>query len=91
MPVSQVWIALTFGWAMAWMAAQRAIEHEVPVKSGEVISIKRIATFGLVASQAWLVWSVWPEAQHLDEHVKQAMERMPNPKTNPRFWSHGWF
>lgn len=51
----------------------------------------RIAALGLLASQLWLVWSVWPEVRHLDAHVQQAMERVPNATMNPRFWSHGWF
>jgi hypothetical protein len=61
------------------------------LKRDGVISIQRIAAFSLVASQLWLVWSAWPEIQRLDAHVKQSMEHMPNPKSNPRFWSHGWF
>lgn len=37
------------------------------------------------------MWNVWPEVRQLDEHVQQAMERVPNATMNPRFGSHGWF
>ena len=37
------------------------------------------------------MWNVWPEVRQLDEHVQQAMQRVPNATMNPRFWSHGWF
>jgi O-antigen ligase len=90
MPVSQVWIASTFGWAMAWAAGQQAIKPGARVKDG-IPAVMRIAALGLVATQLWLVWSAWPEIRHMENHVKQSMERAPNPKMNPRFWSHGWF
>ena len=91
MPVSQVWIAFTFGWAMAWMAGQRGPEQFAPAGSGGRFSPGRLAALGLLVSQLWLVWSVWPEVRHLDEHIQQTMERVPNATMNPRFWSHGWF
>lgn len=91
MPVSQVWIAFTFGWAMAWLAGQDRSEPAEPSQGVGRISLKRIATLGLLVSQIWLVWSVWPEVAHLDEHVRGTMDRVPTAVMNPRFWSHGWF
>jgi putative inorganic carbon (HCO3(-)) transporter len=91
MPASQVWIAFTFGWAIAWVASQRGAGQPAPAEGVRPISLGMIAAPLLLASQVWLTWNVWPEIQQLDEHVKQAMARAPNPKTNPRFWSHGWF
>lgn len=91
MPVSQVWIAFTFGWALAWVARQRTTEPGVRVEGGGKISLQRVAVLGLLVSQLWLAWSVWPEARHLDEHVKQVMDQAPNTKMHPRFWWHGWF
>ena len=91
MPVSQVWIAFTFGWAMAWTAAQHGAARAAPAEGDRRFPLGRTAALGLLVSQLWLVWSVWPEVRHLDEHVKQTMERVPNATMNPRFWSHGWF
>jgi O-antigen ligase len=91
MPVSQVWIAFTFGWALAWLAGQSWSERAAPSPDAGKISLKRIATLGLLASQIWLVWNVWPEVRHLDEHVKQTLDQVPTATMNPRFWSHGWF
>jgi O-antigen ligase len=91
MPVSQVWIAFTFGWAIAWVTSQRAARQSAPAEGYWAAFLWRIAVLGLLVSQIWLIWNAWPEVQHLEEHVKHTMERVPNPKTNPRFWSHGWF
>ena len=91
MPVSQVWIAFTFGWAMAWMASQRATESAAHADGRGPFTTPQIAALGLLVSQLWLVWDVWPEVRHLDDHIQQAMERVPNATMNPRFWSHGWF
>ena len=89
MPVSQVWIAFTFGWALAWTRRQQGV-HEVS-GSPAPRAWRRAAAAGLVVTQLWLVWNVWPELVQLDKHVKQVLERHPNPTMNPRFWSHGWF
>lgn len=91
MPVSQVWIAFTFGWAMAWMAGQRGTAPASPADGTVPFTTRRLAALGLLLSQLWLVWNVWPEVRQLDAHVQQAMERVPNATMNPRFWSHGWF
>jgi len=89
MPVSQVWIACLFGWAAAWMRRQPS--DNMPAELHGHRWLRHATAVGLVASQLWLVWSVWPEVRQLDQHVKLAMERAPNAKMNPRFWSHGWF
>ncbi len=89
MPVSQVWIACVFGWAMAWTRHQAG--GSTRTESAKVRGFLQWATVGLVVTQLWLVWSVWPEVTHLDQHIQQAMERFPTTTTNPRFWSHGWF
>jgi O-antigen ligase len=91
MPVSQVWIAFTFGWAMAWTTGQSATGRSVVAESSGQTSIKRIAASALLASQLWLVWSVWPEVSHMDEYVEKAMARFSGAAMNPRFWSYGWF
>lgn len=89
MPVAQVWIAFTIGWAMAWM--RRLDGGNARIVSSGSRRWRQAAAIGLVAIQLWLVWSVWPEVVRLDQHVDQVMERAPNPTMNPRFWSHGWF
>ena len=77
------------GWVMAWMRHQAGdtAPADVPWHRG----LRQATAVALLASQLWQAWSVWPEVQQLDQHVKQAMERAPNPTINPRFWSHGWF
>lgn len=91
MPVSQVWIAFTFGWALAWLARQARNEQAALSQVGDKIPLKRIAAVGLLVSQIWMAWSVWPEVGHLDRHIKENMDRVPTAVKNPRFWSHGWF
>lgn len=91
MPISQVWIAFTFGWAMAWMAKQREPETDLNLGMSNLPRRGRFWPIALLALQIWVVWSIWPEFRNIDNHVKQAMERVPNPAMNPRFWSHGWF
>ena len=58
MPVSQVWIAFTFGWVMAWMASQRGTEQAVSTVGNRQIALRRTAALGLLVSQLWLAWSV---------------------------------
>jgi hypothetical protein len=62
-----------------------------PPEGNNCVPCGRITALGVLVSQVWLTWNVWPKVQHLDEHVKQTTERVLNPKANPRFWSHGWF
>jgi hypothetical protein len=91
MPVPQVWIAFTIGWAMAWMAGRRRAAQTVLPASRGRIELQRLAALALLVSQLWLAWDAWPEVRRLDEHIKQTVERAPSAKMNPRFWSHGWF
>ena len=94
MPVSQVWIAFTVGWAMAWCAGQAPADKTTPQRRAGMsgmFSAQQIVAIGLLASQVTLIWSAWPEIMNLDNHVNQAMQRAPSPTMNPRFWSHGWF
>lgn len=91
MPVSQVWIAFTLGWAMAWTTGQREVGRTTLAGPSGQTSIKRIAAAGLLASQLWLIWNVWPEVSHMDEYVEHAMARFSGAAMNPRFWSYGWF
>jgi O-antigen ligase len=88
MPVSQVWIAFTAGWAWAWYRGQSA------QPAADVIHRslwRQVPAWLLLASQVWLCWSVWPELAALPEYLRQAREQVPNLLSNPRFWSHGWF
>jgi O-antigen ligase len=91
MPVSQVWIAFAFGWALAWMRGQNPSAIPARSQHGLVLQLKRAGIAGLLLSQAWLSISIWPEVRNLDVVVKKAMEAVPSPTMNPRFWSHGWF
>jgi len=88
MPVSQVWIAFTVGWAWAWYRAQSAPQVANVVHRG---IWRQAPAWLLLASQVWLCWSVWPELAALPEYLRQAREQVPNLLSNPRFWSHGWF
>ena len=91
MPVSQVWIAFAVGWVLAWASGQPQGEEVLLRESAGKAPLKRMGFVMLLASQLWLVWSVWPELQELDGHVKQIMDKYPSQVMNPRFWSHGWF
>jgi O-antigen ligase len=94
MPVSQVWIAFTVGWALAWYGAQTqpqsGIDQRHAGKHG-MGGARRFVAVGLLASQVGLIWNAWPEITNLNEHVSQTMQRVSSPTMNPRFWSHGWF
>jgi O-antigen ligase len=89
MPVSQVWIALCAAWALAWMRAQPdPASHAggTPVRSWRLVGVV------LVITQVWLATSVWTEASDLDAHLEHVRrDILQNAKTNPRFWSNGWF
>lgn len=91
MPVVQVWIATAIGWAVAWTRANASAR----VGAGHVsLSWHWMAGAGvmLVASQAWLCWSIGPEVldlkAHLD-HVRLDISKIG--RSAPRFWSNGWF
>ena len=91
MPVSQVWIAFTVGWALAWMRDQGvSFSERTPGTAGASRGWRSLMVVLLVV-QLWLVVDVWPEAMRLGAHLHDTMIQFPSPVTNPRFWSHGWF
>jgi O-antigen ligase len=96
MPVSQMWIAFLIGLSIAWCRSQAPKTIEVttglkPPPSWYRAGRVAIAA-ALVGSQLWLFYNVYPEAAHLSEHLDHVQNDLaPNPRTNPRFWSHGWF
>lgn len=92
MPMSQVSIAFLAGWSISWLRrsaspAEQAVRSiALPHRAG------RIAAMVVLLSQMWLVWSIWPEAAQLTQHLEQVKEQIVrNVRVNPRFWSHGWF
>ncbi len=97
MPVSQVWIAVVIGWAVAWTRAQSPVptNHSVP----STPSMRRPPRgFGvgvaviLCASQVVLFISIWPELRHLDAHLKHVNQTLSHEDSHkPRFWSDGGF
>lgn len=96
MPISQMWIAFLFGWSIAWCRSQQPVGVEAQgavQKSGPVRTWAwRGLALAALASQVWLIADVYPEATHLSEHLEHVQKELaPNPRTNPRFWSHGWF
>jgi O-antigen ligase len=90
MPVSQVWIAFAAGWTWSWWRENAPAATSSPSAEGSPW-LRRIAFTGIFLSQVWLCWSVWPELTNLSRHLEQSMIAVPNARTNPRFWSHGWF
>jgi O-antigen ligase len=90
MPVPQVWIAFAIGWTLAWYRAvtPTAAPTVISAKAGAAAWALAVAAIG---SQVWLVWHVWPEMTNLEAHLSAVTEKVANPRTNPRFWSHGWF
>jgi O-antigen ligase len=92
MPVSQVWIAVLVGWALAWMRAARSAEGEESRQAlgASIWAARAIAAFALVM-HLWLAWSIAPEVRDLEAHLERAREDFPSERTQPRFWSHGRF
>ena len=91
MPVSQVWIAIVIGWAVAWTRAQSPVP---PTPS--ICRLPRGVGVGLAmilcASQVVLFMSIWPEFRHLDAHLKHVNQTLSHEDSHrPRFWSDGWF
>lgn len=91
MPVSQAWIALLIGWAMAWTRA-----NSVPAVRAAAGAFERRVraglAVGLLVSQAWLIGSIAPEVVDLRahlEHVHRDISKVEH--LCPRFWSDGWF
>jgi O-antigen ligase len=90
MPVSQMWIALTIGWAIAWAREEPPADHGPPAERSSFWSVRLLAAV-LIISQLFMVLHVRHEAMNLSAHLEAARANVNNPKTNPRFWSHGWF
>lgn len=91
MPISQMWIALCLAWTIAWMRAQ-AGPPTAPPPQGQRLWAARLAGLAVAAAMGWLVVTVWPEAVDLKAHLEHVRrDLVGNAKTNPRFWSHGWF
>ena len=100
MPVSQVWIAVVIGWAVAWTRAQSPVptNHSAP-STPSAPSMRRLPRgFGvgvaviLCASQVVLFISIWPELRHLDAHLKRVNQTLSHEDSHkPRFWSDGGF
>ncbi|MCY7314070.1 MAG: O-antigen ligase family protein [Rubrivivax sp.] len=91
MPVSQVWIAFTLGWSLAWMRGQGVSSSKQAPNTAGASMRWRLPMAVMLALQLWLVVDVWPEAIRLEPYLHDAMNRFPSPTMNPRFWSHGWF
>jgi hypothetical protein len=91
MPVSQVWIAVTLGWAAAWLSAceQRRPDSSAP-QLARPWGWRSIAGLLLLA-QIWLAWSAHAQALDLETYLRSARQLVPTALANPRFWSHGWF
>ena len=91
MPVSQVWIAFTLGWSLAWMRGQGVSSSKQAPNTAGASMRWRLPMAAMLALQLWLVVDIWPEAVALEPYLQEAMNRFPSPIMNPRFWSHGWF
>lgn len=95
MPVAQMWIALCVAWSLAWNR-----RHSVPAPCAAAPSPAaapgrwraRLAGMAVLISQVWLLTAVWPEAADLTSHLRHVQrDLVHNAKSNPRFWSDGWF
>jgi O-antigen ligase len=91
MPISQMWIAVLIGLSISWTRSQQATS-EPTIPSQADIYISRSFKVLLLASQLWLIWSIYPELIHLHDHLEQVKTQLPQNLPNaPRFWSFGWF
>ena len=91
MPVPQMWIALCAAWSLAWMRARREANTCVPATTLGRWEWRLVGTVVLMF-HIWLVATVLPEAVALKAHLEHVRrDLVHNEKTNPRFWSHGWF
>ena len=91
MPVSQMWIAFTLGWSLAWMRDQGVSFSKQAPSAVRASRGWRLPMVVLLALQLWLVVNIWPEAIRLEPYLHVTMNRFPSSKMHPRFWSHGWF
>lgn len=90
MPMPQVWIAFLIGLCIHWMRSVAEPDVMKPARAWH-ISSTALALL-LLLSQFWLIADVYSEARNIARHVESVKsELVDNPRTNPRFWSHGWF
>jgi O-antigen ligase len=91
MPVAQMWIVLCIAWAVAWTRAQGPAAPRPSPAARSPWAGRLVAGFAL-AAPLWLIGAVWDEASDLKAHLEHIRrDLVGNAKTNPRFWSHGWF
>lgn len=93
MPVSQLWIAMMWGWLLA--AHRLANGTSSPSDTITIPAGMRALRVVLAASLLWLA------AQGASEFLASGKPALPTPQgsqapmdqrlMNPRFWSHGWF
>jgi hypothetical protein len=90
-PVSQVWIAVLFGWVIAWIRPE-------PVDAAPKVADLRStwARTGVVlclcVSQAWLCWACWGDPRDPNGRTRMSTASPTAVgKLCPRFWASGWF
>lgn len=92
MPVSQMWIALALAWAVAWARQHRPAMPAWPSPVRQWAAPAWTLAAIALALQLWLVADVWHEATDLDAYFQRIhRDVVLNARTNPRFWSDGWF
>lgn len=87
MPVSQVWIAVLWGWALCWTG----LHGQRPVVHRDRTGTRRWPGLAAVALQVWLLVTVWPEIVDLPRHLQATTLQHPAERLQPRFWSQGRF
>jgi O-antigen ligase len=91
MPVSQVWIAVALGWAIAWTRMNSPAAPSFDARRPLPWGVLTLSSVTLIA-QLWLAWSIAPELVDLGRHMSVTTENASAPVTTaPRFWSNGWF
>lgn len=91
MPVPQMWIVLCIAWAVAWSRTHGPSAPRAAAAAGSPWTGRLVAGLAL-AALLWLIGAVWDEASDLPAHLEHVRrDLVGNAKTNPRFWSHGWF
>ncbi len=91
MPMSQAWIALLIGWAMAWTCAN-SVPAVRAAAGGFERRVRAGLAVGLLVSQAWLIGSIAPEVVDLRAHLEHVHRDISKvERLCPRFWSDGWF
>ena len=95
MPMSQTWVAVTIGWAIA---CGKSIRRD----SGRLDSLERavrMPRIGLILLcsaallfHAAMAAKVFDQARTLDDHLQFVRANIVhNDHDSPRFWSNGWF